>query len=88
MKTYVFEVEIEQEEDGRWSAVVPLLPGCALSCHPREHVLESLQDAAQVMLEMMMEYGDHLPEDIELYKVVPGNDVTQCPEGVTVSIDG
>jgi len=88
MKTYLLPVNIEPDEGDYWFAEIPLLPGCALSCHPREHVLESLQDATQVMLEMMMEYGDHLPEDIELYKVVPGNDVTQCPEGVTVSIDG
>ena len=28
MKTYAFEVDIEQEEDGRWSAVIPASPGC------------------------------------------------------------
>ena len=29
LKSYIFRVEIEQEEDGRWSAEIPLLPGCA-----------------------------------------------------------
>jgi hypothetical protein len=29
LKTYILPVEIEQEDDGRWSAEVPALPGCA-----------------------------------------------------------
>jgi len=29
LKSYIFRAEIEQEEDGRWSAEIPLLPGCA-----------------------------------------------------------
>ena len=61
MKTYVFPVKVEQEEDGSWFAEKPMLPGCAVSCYPREHVLESLQEAAQGMLEIMVEYGDPLP---------------------------
>ena len=61
MKTYVFPVRVEQEEDGSWFAEIPMLPGCAVSCYPREHVLESLQEAAQGMLEIMVEYGDPLP---------------------------
>ena len=46
-----------------------MLPGCALSCYPLEHVLESIQDAAQMMLEVMVEHGDPLPEGIEAYEV-------------------
>ena len=38
MKTYVFEVDIEQEEGGRWSAVIPALPGCNVQDTPeRKH---------------------------------------------------
>ena len=86
MKTYLLPVNIEPDEGDYWFAEIPLLPGCALSCHPLEHVLESLQDAAQVMLEMMMEYGDPFPEGIELYEVMPGNEVALGPEVVTVEI--
>lgn len=28
-KTYVFDIEVEQDEDGRWAAICPALPGCA-----------------------------------------------------------
>ena len=68
MKTYVLPVNIEPDEGEYLYAEVPMIPGCALSCYPREHVLESIQDAAQAMLEMMMEYGDPLPEGIDKYE--------------------
>jgi len=38
LKAYIFPVELEQEEDGRWSAVVQSLPGCAtLDIANRKH---------------------------------------------------
>ena len=86
MKTYVFDIEIEQEEDGTWFAQVPTIPGCALSCYPREHVLDSLQEAAQMMLEIAVEYGDPLPEGIETYEVGHNGIENANGEVVTVSI--
>ena len=55
-------------------------------CYPREHVLESLQEAAQVMLEMMMEHNDPLPAGIELHEIIPGNEVAPGPGVATVEI--
>ena len=46
MKTYVFRVEVE-DEDGRWVAEVPSLPGCATEGDSKEEALEALQEAAQ-----------------------------------------
>ena len=43
MKTYVLDVEVEQEEDGRWSAEVPYFPGCAAWGYTREEALEMLR---------------------------------------------
>ena len=86
MKTYVLPVNIRPDEGDYWFAEIPLLPGCALSCYPREHVLESLQEAALVMLKMMVEFSDPLPAGIELYEVMPGNEVAPGPGVVTVEI--
>lgn len=61
MKTYVFEVEIEQEEDGRWSAVVPALPGCNAWGYTREETMEAIRDNAEMYLEVLLEDGDPLP---------------------------
>jgi antitoxin HicB len=63
MKTYVFRVEVEQEEDGRWSAEIPVLPGCAAWGYTREEALEALQEGAQAYLEVMMEHNDPLPKE-------------------------
>ena len=86
MKTYVFDIEIEQEEDGTWFAQVPTIPGCALSCYPREHVLDSLQEAAQMMLEIAAECGDPLPEGIDKYLLDSGVEVPPGSEVVTVTL--
>ena len=65
MKTYVFRVEVEQDEDGRWGAEIPVLPGCAAWGYTRMEALEALQDTAQALLEVMMEHDDPLPSEAE-----------------------
>ena len=81
MKTYIFKVEIEQEEDGRWSADIPALIGCAAWGYTKEQALEALQEGAQAFLEVMMEHNDPLPQEAEEeVKILSGSDV------VTVSL--
>ena len=63
MKTYIFNVEIEQDEDGRWGAGIPALPGCATWGYTEEEALEALQEAAQAYLEDMVEAGDFSPDE-------------------------
>ena len=65
MKTYTFRVEVEQGDDGRWGADIPVLPGCAAWGYTREEALEALQDGAQAFLEVMFEFGDPLPPEAE-----------------------
>lgn len=65
MKTYVFEVELEREEDNRWSAVIPALPGCATWGWTKEEALESLREAARAYLEVLFEEGRSLPREAE-----------------------
>jgi predicted RNase H-like HicB family nuclease len=65
MKTYVFPVELEQDEDGRWSASVPLLPGCATWGRTEEEALRSLQEAARAYLEVLLEQQGSLPKELE-----------------------
>ena len=86
MKTYLLPMNVEPAEDGYWFAEVPMLPGCALSCYPLEHVLESIQDVAQGMLEIMVEHGDVLPEGIEAYEVGHNGIENTNGEVVRVSI--
>lgn len=46
MKTYILEVELSQEEDGRWNAVVPSLRACYTGGNTKEAALAYIQDAA------------------------------------------
>lgn len=63
MTTFVFTVDIEQEEDGRWSAVVPALPGCNAWGYTKEDTLNAIRDNAEMYLEVLIEVGDPMPWD-------------------------
>lgn len=65
MKTYIFEIEVEQEEDGRWSAVIPALQGCATWGYTKEEAIRSLQEAARAYLEVLLEQKKKLPKQIQ-----------------------
>ena len=61
MRTYIFHIEIGQEEDGRWSAEVPSLPGCATWGYTKEEALRSIQEATQLYVESLMLHGERVP---------------------------
>ena len=65
MRTYVFPVELEQDEDGRWSASIPLLPGCSAWGRSKEEALRALREAAQAYLEVLVEQKGSLPSELE-----------------------
>jgi predicted RNase H-like HicB family nuclease len=70
MKSYVYRVELE-EEDGVWSAVIPVLPGCAVDAGSPEEALEAIRDVAQVYIETLIEDKLTVPED-EVPSVLDG----------------
>jgi len=61
MKTYLFQVGLEQEDDGRWSAWIETLPGCAAWGYSKEGALEAIKDTAQAFLEVLAEKGQPIP---------------------------
>ena len=61
MKTYLFRVELQEEEDGRWSVWVLGLPGLTSWGHTREEALRNIQDAAEAYVEDMVETGESIP---------------------------
>jgi len=63
VKTYIFQVELEQEEDGRWSVWIEALPGCAAWGYTREEALAAIKDAAEAYVEDMIEAGEELPKE-------------------------
>ena len=61
MKSYVFQAELVEEEDGRWSAGVPALPGCATWGETREDALRNLHDAVEAYLRDVERAGAEIP---------------------------
>lgn len=77
MKTYVFEVELERDEDGRWSATIPALAGCSTWGHTKEEALEALREAAKAYLELSLTEGRGSLKEIEKRaKVLPEDTIT------------
>ncbi len=66
MKSYIFEVELTQDEDGRWNAVVPALPACYTWGRSREEALAHAQDALRCRLEDMLAHNEPLPPDVQV----------------------
>jgi predicted RNase H-like HicB family nuclease len=60
VKTYIFEVEFHREEDGRWSAWIEALPGCAAWGYSREEALAASKDAAEAYVEDMLEAEEEI----------------------------
>jgi predicted RNase H-like HicB family nuclease len=63
VKTYIFEVELEYEEDGRWSAWIEALPGCTAWGYAKEEALTAIRDAAEACVEDVIESGEELPKE-------------------------
>jgi len=50
VKSYVFQVELVREDNGRWSAGVPSLPGCATWGNTKEEALQNLHDGVELYI--------------------------------------
>jgi predicted RNase H-like HicB family nuclease len=60
MKTVVLKVSLNKEKDGRWSATVPGLPGCASWGYSEQEAMANIKDAAEVFIEDIIAAGENL----------------------------
>ena len=72
MKSYIFRVELEEEDDGSWTAIVPLLPGCAVSGDSIDETIEYLREAAEAYVDVMIEDGRSIPTEEVKFSVLDG----------------
>ena len=63
MKTYVFRVVVEPDED-RWLAYCPALEdqGGASWGYTEEEALKNISEVVQMTVQGMLEYGESIPE--------------------------
>ena len=61
-----FHIEIEPEDDGRWLAAVPELPGVMAYGATQEEAAKKVKVIALQILADMIENGEEVPEPIKL----------------------
>ena len=66
MKTYVFRVVVEPDDD-RWVAYSPALKerGGATWGHTSEDAMENIRQVLQMTVESLIKHGESIPEDPE-----------------------
>jgi len=69
LKTYIFKVELQEEEDGRWSVWIPVLSGCTSWGNSKEEAMRNIQEAVHAYVEDMIDAGEPLPAEAEMKKV-------------------
>ena len=63
-------IEIEREEDDRWLAEVPVLPGVMVYGQTREEAIARVKALALRVLADRLEHGEAVPEMVEVFAVV------------------
>ncbi len=58
------KVEFLREDDGRWIADIPALPGVTVYGRTRKQALASAQALALRVIADRLEHGEALPEDV------------------------
>jgi predicted RNase H-like HicB family nuclease len=62
-------IEVEREEDGRWIAEVPDLPGVMRYGQTREEAVREVQALALRVLADRLEHGEEIPELNDMFAV-------------------
>jgi len=69
MKNYQFTVVIEQDEDGRFVAICPALPGCYTEGATRQEAMELIEDAIRLHIEDRLEGGQPIGNEVGVSQV-------------------
>jgi predicted RNase H-like HicB family nuclease len=63
------KIEIEREDDGRWIAEIPELPGVMAYGNTRSEAISKAQVLALRVLADKLEHGEQIPEINEVFAV-------------------
>lgn len=64
MERMKYRVIIEKDEDGKYVAKVPDLPGCATEGKTRKELMKNIKEAIQAYLEALKKHGDPVPVEM------------------------
>ena len=69
VEAYRMKIEIDREEDGRWIAEVPDLPGVMVYGQTREQAISKAEALALRVIADRLDHGESIPELRELFAV-------------------
>lgn len=58
-----YSVVVIPEEDGRFTAIVPALPGCVSWGYTREEALDNIRDAISQYVASLEAHGEEIPQE-------------------------
>ncbi len=64
-------IEVEQEDDGRWIAEVPDLPGVMTYGQTRQEAIDRVQALSLRVLADRLEHGEVIPQMNSVFAVTP-----------------
>jgi predicted RNase H-like HicB family nuclease len=64
-------IEVEQEDDGRWLAEVPDIPGVLAYGQTREEAIERVQSLSLRALADRLDHGEPVPQMSSVFAVSP-----------------
>jgi len=70
MKTAILKVNLTKEEDDRWSATIPTLPGCSSWGYSEQEALANIKDAAEIYIEDMIDAGEAFPTESDSVEII------------------
>ncbi len=66
------KIEVEQEDDGRWIAEVPELPGVMAYGQTRQEAIDRTQSLSLRVLADRLDHGEPVPQMGDVFAVMPG----------------
>lgn len=66
-----FNIETDQEDDGRWLAEVLELPGVLAYGDARSQAIERVQALTLRVLADRIEHGEQIPQMVDVFAVAP-----------------
>ncbi len=69
MRTYQFTVVTEKDEDGRYVAICPGLPGCYTEGESAEEAREMIEDAIRLHVEDRLARGEPIYQEVGVAQV-------------------
>ena len=61
-----YQTRTSQDDDGRWSAWIEGLPGCAVWGYSQTEALNALDDAVAAWIEDMVDAGEAVPTALDV----------------------